>query len=522
MVCIHPARRIALALSLLALILLAGLGGCDLGPDYRRPGAEIPAGWRGSRTTAAEPWPSGAWWRGFRSPELNALIEEARARNFDITAAIARIRQADAEVRIAGAPLLPMIGETGTASYQRFGSGSGRSSNFSASSLSNLGAIGAGSSRNQYFDFHQYSAIGNASYEVDFWGHNAAALESAKASAMFSRYDAEVVALTVLTDVATTWFTALNLQDRLGIARRNVADAQQTLAVIQARLAAGTASALDVAQQSALVAGERATIPNFANQLEQEIIALGILVGRPPEAIRVHPGTLDKLALPAVYPGLPSALLGRRPDVAEAEAQLVAANADIKVARAAFFPTVPLTGSAGFENTAIATLFGPGATIISGTAALTQPIFDAGTLRGQLEQARGRYGELLADYRKSIVQAFTDVETALAAVRYTAKQVAAQEQAVATARRAADIARAQLGVGTVDVTTVLTIETTLYTDLDLLAQARLAQFLALLSLYKALGGGWTEPPGPIPAQFPGLRPGPIVGGFSLPVGDNLR
>jgi len=503
----HPARRRALA-----FILLAGLGGCDLGPDYKRPGAEIPSAWRASRTTAAEAWPSGEWWRGFRSPELNALIDEARARNFDIAAAIARIRQADAEVRIAGAPLLPTLGGTAGASYQRLGTGS-----FSASSVSNPERGGK-----PYFDLHQYSLIGNASYEVDFWGHNAAALESAKASAVFSRYDQAVVALTVLTDVATTWFTALDLKDRLEIAKQNLADAEQTLAVIQGRLAAGTASALDVAQQAALVAGVRATIPNFANQLEQEIIALGVLVGRPPEAVRVRPGTLVALARPPVYPGLPSQLLARRPDVAEVEAELVAANANIKVARAAFFPTVPLTGSAGFENTAIATLFGPGATILSGTAAITQPIFDGGTLRGQLEQARGRYDELLADYRKAIVQAFTDVETALAAVRYAADQVAAQAQAVATARRAADIARAQLAVGTVDVTTVLTVETTLYTDLDLLAQARLAQFLGLLSLYQALGGGWTQPRGPIPEQFPGLRPGRIVGGISLPVGDTIR
>ncbi|MBO0710503.1 MAG: TolC family protein, partial [Acetobacteraceae bacterium] len=140
MVCFYPARRRALA-----FILLAGLGGCDLGPDYKRPGAEIPPGWRASRTTAAEAWPSGEWWRGFRSPELNGLINEARARNFDIAAAIARIRQADAAVRIAGAPLLPTLDATGSASYQRFGSGSGRSSSLSASSLANPGTTVSGS-----------------------------------------------------------------------------------------------------------------------------------------------------------------------------------------------------------------------------------------------------------------------------------------------------------------------------------------------------------------------------------------
>ena len=212
----------------------------------------------------------------------------------------------------------------------------------------------------------------------------------------------------------------------------------------------------------------------------------------------------------------------RRPDVAETEAQLVAANANIKVARAAFFPSIQLTGAGGFQSFALSTLFGPGATIGSLAAGLTQPIFDGGTLRGQLEQARGRYDELLADYRKAIVQSFTDVENALTAWRFTTEQEALQQQAVDTARRAATIARAQLAAGTVDITTVLQVETTLFNDEDLLAQVRLARYQALLNLYKALGGGWTRPGGAIVDQFPGLTPGRLGGGLALPVGGNLK
>ena len=229
---------------------------------------------------------------------------------------------------------------------------------------------------------------------------------------MFSRFDQQVVALTVVTNVANTWFIALALADRLVVAQRNLADAEQTLAVIRGRLDAGTANALDVAQQESLVAGERATIPALRNQLEQALIGLGILVGRPPEAITARPGSLNNLALPPVAPGLPSSVLQRRPDVAEAEALLVAANFDIKVARAAFFPSIQLTGSYGFSNAALNTLFTPGGTIISIAAGLAQPLFDGGLLRGQLEQAKGRYDELLANYRKAVVQAFTDVEDA--------------------------------------------------------------------------------------------------------------
>ena len=362
----------------------------------------------------------------------------------------------------------------------------------------------------------------NAAYEVDFWGLNRAARQAAVSNAMFSRFDQQVVALTVVTNVANTWFTALGLADRLVVAQRNLADAEQILAVIRGRLDAGTASALDVAQQEALVAGERAVIPNLRNQLEQALIGLGILVGRPPEAITVRPGSLDTLSLPPVSPGLPSSLLQRRPDVAEAEAQLIAQNFDIKVARAAFFPSVQLTGSYGFSNAALNTLFTPGGTIVSLAAGLTQPLFDAGTLRGQLEQAKGRYDELLAGYRRAVIQSFTDVETALTAWRFTTEQEALQRQAVATAQRAADIARAQMLAGTVDITTVLQAETTLFNDQDILAQVRLARFQALLNLYKALGGGWIAPSGPILEQFPGLEPGTLPGGVALPVGGNVR
>ncbi len=493
----------------LPLVLL--LGGCDLGPDYQRPEVEMPVAFRATQATATEAWPSEAWWRGFNSPELDALIEAARAQNFDIAAAIARIRQADAAVRIAGAPLLPDATTTASASWQQVGATRG------------FTGISRGGSTTSAVDIHNYS-LGplNVAYEVDFWGKNRAAMQSAVASAMFSRFDQQVVALTTVTNVANTWFTALDLADRLVVAQRNLADAEQTLAVIRGRLDAGTASALDVAQQESLVAGERAVIPNLRNQMEQQLIGLGILTGRPPEAITVRPGSLDTLSLPPVSPGLPSALLQRRPDVAEAEAQLVAADFDIKTARAAFFPSIQLTGSYGFSNAALNTLFTPGGTLISLAAGLTQPLFDGGALRGKLEETKGRYDELLADYRKSVVQAFTDVENALTAWRFTTEQEALQRQAVATAQRAATIARAQMQAGTVDVTTVLQAETTLFNAQDTLAQVRLARFQALLDLYKALGGGWVGPPGPIEDQFPGLKPGLVPGGIALPVGGNVH
>ncbi|HQT75971.1 MAG: hypothetical protein B7Z80_02585 [Rhodospirillales bacterium 20-64-7] len=487
------------------------LAGCDLGPDYQRPPLDIPSAYRATADSAAAAWPSADWWQGFHSPDLTQLIEQARTRNFDIAAAIARVRQADAQVRISGAALLPGLSGTGNAGWQHEGIGA-----FSGGTGFQRGGANAS------FDFHQYSTGLSAAYELDFWGRNLATRQSAIASAMFSRFDQQTVALTVVSNVATTWFTALSFADRLAVARNNLAAAESTLAVIQGRFAAGTANALDVSQQEALVAGVRATIPNFQSQREQQLIALGILVGEPPERITVRPGTLTALDLPPVTPGLPSELLARRPDIAAAEAQLLAQNFNVKVARAAFFPSISLTGTAAYQAAALNRLITPGTALASAAAALAQPIFDGGTLRGELDLAKGRYDELLADYRKAVVQAFTDVDTAMTAWRYATQQETLQRDAVAKASRAATIARAQLEAGTVDVTTVLTAEATLFGDEDTLVQVRLARAQALLNLYKALGGGWTIPGGPIEAQFPGLTPGLLPGGVALPVGGNLR
>ena len=507
----HRRPPLPFRLSLGAIALLAG---CDIGHDYQRPPLDIPPAYRATPLTAAAAWPTADWWRGFHSAELNTLIEQARAHNLDIAAAIARVRQADAQVRIAGAPLLPDITGTASASWQHEGLGTGSSSRF--------GSSGFGGGSNASIDFHSYSTGLSAAYELDFWGRNRAARRSAVASAVFSRFDQQTVALTIVTDVANTWFTALSLADRLAVARGNLADAEQTQRVIRGRFEAGTASQLDIAQQDALVAGERALIPGFISQLEQQIIALGILAGQPPERIAVRPGTLTELALPPVASGLPSALLARRPDVASAEAQLVAQNFSITVARAAFFPSIQLTASAGYQAPALNQLITPGGALASLAEGLTLPIFDGGTLRGQLDLAKGRYDELLADYRRAVIQAFTDVDTALTAWRYATEQERLQRVAVDTARTAATIARAQMAAGTVDITTVLTAETTLFSDEDTLVQVRLARAQALLNLYKALGGGWVEGAGTVEARFPGLTPGLIPGGLALPVGENVR
>jgi multidrug efflux system outer membrane protein len=488
------------------------LTACDLGPDYARPAVAIPAAFRATTESAEAAWPAPDWWHGFGSPELDRLIADARANNQNLAAAAARVVQADAQVSINGSPLLPTVSATGNASYSRIGStrsgavsgvttgSSGTTSTTSTGSgttTSTTNTTGStvvsGTSGSRYTDSRQYSVQGAVSYEADFWGKNRATFQSAQASVLYSRFDQENVALTVLTSVATTYFQALGAADQLAVARRNLQDAQQTLKVFQVRTEVGTATALDIAQQEALVAGEAAQIPALQSQLDQQVIALSTLVGRPPESISIKANTLAGLSTPAVGGGLPSELLARRPDVASAEAQLLAQNGNVRAARAAFFPEVQLTSQGGIESLALSSLLGPGSLLFTAAASVTQTIFDNGLKQGDLDQAKGRFAELVADYRQATLQAFQDAETYLTAVRFAAQQEALERQAVAVAQRASDIARAQLGAGTVDITTVLNTQTTLFTDQNTFVQVRLAHFQALINLYKALGGGWTLP-----------------------------
>ena len=455
------------------------LAGCTLGPAYERPALDVPPAYRATADTAAAAWPPEDWWRNFGAPELNGLIERARAYNNDLAAAAARVVQADAQIRINGAPLLPSVSGTAGYSYQRSGTGGRRAS------------LGGTSSGSHYVDTRSYNIGLEASYDLDLFGKNRATAESSLATLVATQFNQEVVALAVVTSVASTYFQVLSGQDRLRIAERNLHDAEFILGAYQARLAAGTATALDVSQQEALVAGQRATLPSLRNTIEQNRIALGILVGLPPERLDVKGGSLEDLRLPLVAPGVPSELLARRPDIAEAEAQLVAENASIRAARANFFPDVSLTASAGLASAALTAITGPGTLVAQVSASLVQSIFDNGLRRGQLDLTKGRYSELVADYRKAVLQAFTDVEQALTAVHFTTEQEALERNAVSVAQRSATIARAQMQAGTIDIITSLNTEQTLFNDLDLAAQIRLARFQALLNLYKALGGGFS-------------------------------
>lgn len=435
----------------------------DIPPAYRTAHGVSPAG-----------RPALDWWRGFRSAELAKLVEEAESANFDIAAAVARITQADAQSKIVGAALLPAINLNSTAARSR-------------SSQANGGGGGGGSEQSSY------NAVLNASYEIDFWGKNRALSRAAQENAIGLRFDRDTIAVSTVVSVATAYFLVVSSQERLRTARENVAASNRVLALIRQRFEAGTVSALEVAQQEALVATQRATIPQLDQTLRQSMAILAVLIGRPPESLKVRGGSLYGLGIPRLSPGLPSELLLQRPDIRSAEAQLASADASVEAARAAFFPSISLTGQYGIASTALKNLFTPQAILYDVAANLAQPVFDGFRLQGQLEQAKGRQIELLENYRKSIVSGFGDVEQALIAIADGAERERLQRVVVETSRRAFDIGETRLREGTVDLVTVLITQQALFQAQDTLAVARLARLQAVLSLFQALGGAWFPP-----------------------------
>jgi NodT family efflux transporter outer membrane factor (OMF) lipoprotein len=469
-----------------SLCLVPLLSGCILGSEKPELAVDIPPAYLAGGKKPDAALPNETWWRGFRSPELSALIEEAQVANFDIAAAVGRILQADAQARVAGAPLLPAVDLGANATRSR--------ASQATSSSATLGSSGPS-------ERTIYSTSLSASYEIDFWGKNRAALRAAEENAVASRFDREVVNLTTIASTANAYFQVLAAQDRLRAARQNGASATRILDLINQRLQAGTASSLETSQQESVVAVQRAAIPPLELQLRQNIAALAVLVGRPPEYFSLRGGGMGRISIPRVTPGLPSELLTQRPDIRHAEALLAAARANVESARAAFFPSISLTGEAGYQSAALKTLFRPEAAFYQMAAGLTQPIFEGGRLQGQLDLQQGRQEELLQNYRKAVVSAFADVETALVAVQQTARRESLQRQVVTATRRAFDISETRLREGTTDLVTALNTQQNLFSAEDTLAQARLAHLQAVVSLFQALGGSWlSRPPGLIAAK----------------------
>jgi outer membrane protein, multidrug efflux system len=460
--------------------MVANCAGCLLTQDIPAPALDIPQAYKADKVgklKGQDGPPPLDWWRGFGSPELTALMEEAQKANLDIAAAVARFREADANARIAGAALLPTLAASGPGNLFQ--------ESYSRVSGSSLNGLSDGGREAVNFN----SAL-SASYMLDFWGQYHDAAQAAEETSAANRFDRDVTALTTLTAVATAYFQVLASQDRIKTAHENVASAQRILDAVKVRFKAGTGTDLDVAQQESVLANQRAAIPTLRQTLDQNINALALLLARPPESLHVAGGSMNQLAIPQVTPGIPSELLAQRPDIKRQEAQLASATANLGSARAQFFPSIQLTSGGGYQSSGLASLVQPHAAFFSIVGSINQPIFDGGAILGNFELTQAQQDEMLQDYRKAVVSAFTDVDNALVAIRDTTDKLRLQRQVVTASRRAFQLSEQQLKAGTADMVTVLNTQLTLFQAEDVLWQAQLARLLAIVSLYQALGGGW--------------------------------
>jgi multidrug efflux system outer membrane protein len=455
------------AVLLTALPIL--VAGCQVGPAYKHPDTPTPIAWS-SAISKGEAWPTSGWWTAFGSPQLDDLIQRAQHNNNDLAAAAARLKEADAQARIAGAALLPSVG-------------------FDA----NVGPSRELDLRGQERHHVDMGGVLQASYQLDFWGKNKSALQAAEASRSAAAFAWQVVNLSTAASVATAYFQYIGLTDRLQVAEADLARARSTLSGLSNQARSGTVPMLDVVQQQTIVDGLAAQPPIIRQQIENIHTALAILVGSLPEALSLTPESLSDVKEPVVAAGLPSDLLGRRPDVQEAEANLMAANADIRVARAEFFPSFTLTASEGLESYALSHYTVPPLNVYSLLGNVSAPLFEGGRLRAQLHYAQAHYEELLQDYRKSALSAFGDVENALTAVKETHDQHDAQVQTLRSARRSYQMALEAFHGGTTTILNVFTAEEAVTAAEDSESQSHIAYMHALISLYQALGGGWTKP-----------------------------
>jgi NodT family efflux transporter outer membrane factor (OMF) lipoprotein len=458
----------------LCIAIALALAGCATVSPTLQPNVTAPAKWNEGSAERSTPL-STEWWGAFESGELKALVDAALAGSPDLVIAAERVRQAEAQVQIAGASLFPSL-SVGAGSSRRVTDSEGTPARRSDSS----------------------SLTFSASYELDLWGRNAAGVRAADASLRATAFDRDTARLTLIAGVATSYFEILSLRGRLAIARENLAIAERVQSLVEIRARNGAASQLDVERQRAQVLSQRAALLPLEQLERQTLAALAVLVGHVPEGFEVRAASLADLRIPAVNPGLPAELLVRRPDLAAAEAQVVAANGNVTAARAALLPSIELTGSAGLSSAALLSFLSGPQSAVSLALSLLQPIFDGGRLRGQVAVSESRERELVESYRKAILSAFADVEQALVAVSRSAQREALQAQVQESARNALRLAEIRYREGADDLLAVLEAQRTLFQAQDQLASIRLDRLAGAVALYKALGGGWTAEAAAVP------------------------
>jgi multidrug efflux system outer membrane protein len=462
--------------SLLSACLMTGLGvfitGCSTNIPKSLPPQMLPDIFVGPVDMPATAWPAVDWWTVFGNSELSNLMVLAQADNRDLAVSFARIAQAEAQATVLRSSLFPQL--TAQADHSSGGCNGQSCQSFSL---------------RKSFDL----SFG-ATYQLDLWGLARNNLRAANEQVKAAKFSQHVVALTVAANTANQYFNVLTLRERIGIANENIAAINAILDVIKLRAKVGSISNLDLAREEAQKEAVESQLPGLQLSEREALFSLAVLLGRVPEGFEVSSGDMNGTVAPTVGPGLPSELLLRRPDVAEAEANLASAHANLDAARAAFFPQFSLTGSGGFVSSAFSTLF-QGTNFGYGYGAnLLQTIFDGGKLQGQKDLAEATQKEFIARYQSTALNAYADVEGALIEVSSSAKAEAHLQREVIAAKEAFQISQLQYRQGAADLLTVLQAQQTLFSAEDQLARTTLANRQAYVHLFVALGGGWSESP----------------------------
>ncbi|MGA3091557.1 MAG: efflux transporter outer membrane subunit [Terriglobales bacterium] len=472
------------------LLVIPGLTGCAVGPNYKRPAVDVPITYRGEtadrvaagteaatgQTKAKESRGESAthslgddpWWDVFQDRELQGLIRTALNNNYDVRIAAARILEAQAQLGITRADQLPAL------------SGGG---NIASQQSPKLGPIPS-------YELTQGEVAASAAWNLDFWGKYRRATEAARATVLANQWAQREVIRTLVASVATSYFQLRQLDLELEIAKRTLGSRTDSLQLTQTLEQHGINSLLDVRQSEQLVYTAATEVPDLERQVAQQENAISLLLGSNPRDIPRGLKLTDQPHAPEVPAGLPSALLERRPDIREAEGNLVAANAQVGVARAAYFPQISLTATAGYESPQLASLFTGPAGIWNMAASLTQPIFEGGRLKSNVRLSQAQREQMVLTYGQTVQGAFRDVSNALVAYRKFREFRLQQELLLQSAQDAARLSQVRFKAGTTDYLEVLTNETNSFAAELGLAQARGNELVALVQLYQALGGGW--------------------------------
>ncbi|HEX8836496.1 MAG TPA: efflux transporter outer membrane subunit [Candidatus Acidoferrum sp.] len=469
-------RKKIAALSGIAVFVFAV--GCTVGPKYQRATAPVPAKW-----DVPEPWregapkdgvPKGEWWGVFHDEELDALEKQTLDANQTIQVAAARLQQARASAAVQIATQFPTLSTTPSAQRQR---------------LNTLHPTGTGSAVVSPVTINNFTLPFQAGYEVDLFGRRRRSIEAAQAAYQASAADLENVRLVITSELAGDYFSARQLDAELGILNRTVETLQKGLQLVDSRHKGGLASGLDVAQEETLLDTTRTQAILLQQQRKQFEDAIAVLLGKPAPDFHLAPKELNAEP-PALDTGLPSDLLERRPDIAEAERQMATANAQIGIARAAYFPSLNLFANGGWQATDIAKLFNVQSTVWAVGADAAEAIFTGGARRAQTQFAKAGYDASVASYRNTVLGAFGEVQDDVTGLIVLDQAFHSQEQAVDAARRTLNISTDRYTGGLVSYLDVVTAQQTLLNNEQQLAAIRGQRLVTSVLLIKALGGGW--------------------------------